>query len=162
MDIRIREMRFGDGPQIVEIMNYFVKNSTASYGDEEMGQESFENFKKNSRYFLVLETQDKVIGFGLVQYYRPLKTMNHTGMLTYFILPQYTGQGLGTRLLNQLFNGARERGITNLVAHISSGNQQSLNFHEKHGFTECGRLSKVVYKFDKYFDIVWVQKFLEE
>lgn len=160
MDIRIREMRFGDGPQIVGIMNYFVEHSMASYGDEEMGPEVFENFKKLSRYFLVLETQDKIIGFGLIQHYRPLNTLKHTGLLTYFILPQYTGQGLGTRLLNQLFDGAKERGITNLVAHISSENQQSFNFHKKHGFQECGTLRKIGYKFDKYFDIIWVQKFL--
>ena len=55
---------------------------------------------------------------------------------------------------------ARQRGIDTILANISSHNEQSLAFHAGHGFTECGRFRRAGRKFEKDFDIVWMQKFL--
>ena len=70
----------------------------------------------------------------------------------------YTGLGLGTKLLNELISAGKKIGITNYLAHISSQNTQSLNFHKKHGFEEVGRFKKVAIKFNNFIDVVWVQK----
>lgn len=48
--------------------------------------------------------------------------------------------------------------MDNLLASISSRNEQSLAFHRKRGFVECGRLRDVGVKFGKSFDVVWMQK----
>lgn len=160
MKILIRDVRDTDGPAILSIFNYFVLNSFAAYCENEMELELFTRFRSASRVFLILEIDDQPVGFGMIQEYNRFSNFKHTGMLTYFILPQYTGQGLGTQMLNRLLEAGKEIGITNLVAHISSKNEQSLRFHEKHGFTECGRLKQMGIKFNEPFDIVWVQKIL--
>ena len=51
-------------------------------------------------------------------------------------------------------------GIDNFVANVCSLNEDSLRFHLKNGFVECGRLKRVGKKFDTDFDIVWMQKYL--
>jgi phosphinothricin acetyltransferase len=51
--------------------------------------------------------------------------------------------------------------ITSLLANISSRNRQSLEFHLRNGFRECGRFLKVGHKFGEAFDVVWMQKQLE-
>jgi L-amino acid N-acyltransferase YncA len=106
----------------------------------------------------VVAVEQRVVGFGLMSPYRRDETFKHTGVLTYFIMPEYTRLGLGSALLDRLIREAQARGINNLLANISSRNEQSLNFHRKHGFRECGRLEGIGVKFDECFDVVWVQK----
>ncbi|MCU0285487.1 MAG: N-acetyltransferase family protein [Acidobacteria bacterium] len=161
MKICIRDVCDSDAPAVVSIFNYFVTNSFAAYCEKEMGPEVFIRFKNAARVFLLLEVDGRPEGFGMIQEYNRFENFKQTGMLTYFILPEFTGQGLGTQMLNHLLDAGKKKGITNLVAHISSKNEQSLRFHEKHGFNECGRLKQMAIKFKEPFDIVWVQKILE-
>ena len=50
--------------------------------------------------------------------------------------------------------------ITTLLANISSLNKQSIAFHRKQGFKDCGRFERIGSKFGKDFDVVWMQKFI--
>jgi phosphinothricin acetyltransferase len=53
-------------------------------------------------------------------------------------------------------------GIKHIIADISSENQQSLRFHAKHGFEMCGSLKNVGNKFNRNFDVIYMQKDLED
>ena len=110
----------------------------------------------------MIEGENKVSGVGTLRPYFPFRNFLHTGVLSYFILPEYTRKGLGAKLLNTLCQEAQKRNMRNLLANVSSKNESSLNFHLKHGFVECGRFKAVGTKFGEYFDVVWLQKFLEE
>jgi phosphinothricin acetyltransferase len=79
-------------------------------------------------------------------------------MLTYFILPEFTGKGLGNRLLEQLTIEAKKLEMTSLVANMASKNTTSIHFHKRHKFTEVGRLHSAGMKFGEPFDIIWMQK----
>ncbi|WP_374759054.1 GNAT family N-acetyltransferase [Dyadobacter chenwenxiniae] len=37
----------------------------------------------------------------------------------------------------------------------------SLNFHRALGYKECGNFERIGYKNGRYFDLVWLQKFLK-
>lgn len=63
-------------------------------------------------------------------------------------------------LLTSLEKEAAEKGITNILANISSLNPNSIKFHQKNGFIECGRFKKVGKKKGQEFDTVWMQKLL--
>ena len=157
-DYIIREFADGDAKAVLDIFNYFARESPAVYSETELGIEHIEQFIKSARLFYVLISEEKVIGFGFVSPYKPFKNFSHTGVLTYFILPEYTGKGLGSDLFNHIIEEGKKIGITNYLAHISSKNVQSLNFHKKHGFEEAGKFSNVGTKFGNYFDVIWVQK----
>ncbi len=60
----------------------------------------------------------------------------------------------------RLLNEAREKGITSIMASISSLNSKSLNFHKKQGFRECGRFLRIGRKWGQEFDVVWMQKMI--
>lgn len=160
MDYSIRSVKPSDRDQVVAIFNHFVSNSFAAYPDVKVGPEFFASLQTRSEGlpFLVIEIDQQVIGFGLLGRYHQSAAFQSTGVLTYFILPQYTRFGLGTALLNRLAAKAKERDISHLLAHISSRNEQSLEFHRKHGFSECGRFKGIGKKFSQSFDVVWVQK----
>ena len=63
-------------------------------------------------------------------------------------------------LLKHLIEGAREIGVDNLLASISSLNGESLAFHRKYGFVECGRFRDVGRKRGRPFDVIWMQRAL--
>ena len=104
------------------------------------------------------DRRKKVVGFGFLKKYHPYPAFNRTAEAGYFILPEFTRNGLGGLLLEMLEKDARAMGVDNLVANISSLNPPSLEFHKKHGFSECGRFEKILTKFGLDLDIVWMQK----
>jgi phosphinothricin acetyltransferase len=157
-EIIIRSKKEEDLEKVLKVVNSFVKNSFAAYSDEYYPSSIVEEWSRKAKVFLVLEKGNKVIGFGFVASYKPHKSCNHVGVLTYFILTEYTGKGLGTRLFNELILEGRKLGITNYLAHISSKNEQSFNFHKKHGFQTVGRFKDICVKLGESTDMVWVQK----
>jgi phosphinothricin acetyltransferase len=157
-EVNIRTKKEEDLENILEVVKSFVKDSFAAYSDEYYPSSIVDEWNKKAKVFLVLETGDNVIGFGFVASYKQFKSFNHVGVLTYFILPEYTGKGLGTKLFNQLISKGKDLGITNYLAHITSKNEQSLNFHKKQGFQEVGRFKDMSVKLGESIDMVWVQK----
>ncbi|HEX3012734.1 MAG TPA: GNAT family N-acetyltransferase [Methanobacterium sp.] len=165
----IREATPQDTQEMLEIFNYYVNNSFAAYLEIPVGPEFFKTshaegeLNKSEHFpFYVIEENNRVIGLGALKPYLPFPNFQHTGIVSYFILPEYTRKGLGIKLLDFLCQDAKKRNMKSILANVSSKNQASLNFHLKHGFVECGRFKAVGTKFGKYFDIVWFQKFLEE
>ena len=167
--LAVREARSEDTQGMLEIFNYYIDNSFAAYLETPVGPEFFqtshnegEQNKSEHSPFYVIEENNKVIGIGALRPYFPFRNFQHTGVVSYFILPEYTRKGLGTKLLDALCMDARKKNMKSLLANVSSKNQASLNFHLKHGFVECGRFKAAGTKFGTYFDIIWLQKFLEE
>ena len=168
----IREATSQDIQGMLEIFNYYIDNSFAAYLETPVGPDFFQ--PSNNEYehdktqhfpFYVIEEKDennRVIGLGVLRPYFPFRNFQHTGVVSYFILPEYTRKGLGAQLLDVLYLNAKKKNMKSLLANVSSKNQASLNFHLKHGFVECGRFKAVGTKFGKYFDIIWFQRFLEE
>jgi phosphinothricin acetyltransferase len=153
-----RDYKDKDINDLLTIFNLYAKDSFAVYCDFELNISQFEILLEQVKIILVMQEGKTTIGFGFISNYKPFHNFNHTGVLTYFIRPEYTGKGYGTKLLNNLISLGKEAGITNYLAHISSRNQPSLNFHKNHGFKIVGRFKNVAVKFGKPFDIVWVQK----
>lgn len=50
------------------------------------------------------------------------------------VLPEYRGNGLQKKLINFLENRAKEKGITNIVAEVTFGNEHSLNNLKELGY----------------------------
>ena len=163
MEYTFKKLSIEDCDAVLEIMNYFIENSYAAYNQNRIGPEVYERFYNMARGYPALtvrDESDKIIGFGFLHPYHPADTFIHTAEITYFIMPEHTHSGLGTRLLDHFTSEARKKGITTILASISSLNDQSLKFHRKHGFIECGRFKQIGLKNGTEFDMVWMQKFI--
>jgi len=152
-----------DRESIIDIFNYYVENSFAAYPEKKFSYQAFDMFLQMSNGFptgSIRDPNDRIVGFGMLRTHNPMPTFSRTAEVTYFIHPDHTGKGLGKLLLGFLEKGAFEKGITNILANISSLNPRSIEFHQKNGFIECGRLRKVAKKNGQEFDTVWMQKML--
>ncbi len=163
MDYNLEAISPDDKTTLVDIFNYFVENGFAAFPDEKVGGEFFDRFMTMVGDYPAVSVRtetNEMIGFAFLRPYHSARTLRRTAVVTYFILPEHTGQGLGTRVLNYFTGQAKQRGIDIFLASITSLNDQSLQFHRRHGFVECGRFKEVGIKQGKTFDVVWMQKML--
>jgi len=157
-EIIVREVRDSDRDAIIPIFNHYAATSYAAYPEMPVNERFFEFLRDGTLEFYVLENTQRVIGFGLIKPVLPFPAFMKTGMLTYFLLPEFTGQGFGKLLLEQLTTEATKLGMTSLVANMASKNIPSIRFHLKNGFCEVGRLQNAGFKFSEPFDVLWMQK----
>ena len=150
---------------VLEIFNYFIKNSFAAYPEDPVPSEFFPKLLQITQGYPSIvvvdkDREDKVIGFAFMRALHPSKTFRRTAELSYFLLPEYTRKGIGHTIMKYLIEESQKIGIDCLLAEISSLNEQSINFHKKTGFEQCGLFKRAGRKFDQDFDVVWMQKLL--
>ncbi len=72
----------------------------------------------------------------------------------------HRGGGVGRALVEALFPIAASLGKHVMLAGVDGENAASIRFHERLGFEQAGRLRQVGFKFDRYLDLVFLQRFL--
>tara|TARA_R110002050_G_scaffold138263_1_gene261982 strand:- start:45 stop:542 length:498 start_codon:yes stop_codon:yes gene_type:complete len=111
--------------------------------------------------YVVAEYDGMIVGYGYTGPFRPRAAYQFTLEDSIYLHPNWTGQGLGRQLLERLMAESRNRGFKQLVAVIGdSDNQASVRLHAAAGFTETGVLRNVGYKFERWLDIVIMQRAL--
>ncbi|WP_420802305.1 GNAT family N-acetyltransferase [Tetragenococcus halophilus] len=68
---------------------------------------------------------------------------------------------MGKTLYEVLEEQLKRQHVVNLLSIIAVGNQQSEQFHIKQGFEQVGYFPHVGYKFDRWLDVIWMQKTLQ-
>ncbi len=164
MDYIFETMSESHRQAVIDIFNHHVQHSFAAYPDQPVGYQFFDRFLEMSRGYpaLAVKAGPEVVGFGFLRPFHPAGTFQRTAEVTYFIMPEHTRQGLGTAMLDFFAEQAAKLGIDSFLASVSSRNRESLQFHLKNGFKECGRLARVSRKFGQDVDVVWLQKLLPE
>ena len=71
------------------------------------------------------------------------------------------GRGVGRALMEELCMLARANGKHVMVGGIDGANEASLRFHERLGFVEVARMPQIGWKFDRWLDLVLVQRVLD-
>ena len=150
-----------DGKAVIDIYNHYIEHSFAAYPAERVPYEFFRMFEEVMKSYPTLAARDRdgtLVGFAFLHPHNPMPTFSHTAEVTSFIRPGCTGKGIGSRMLACLEAEGRKMGITCLLASISSLNEGSIRFFERHGFVECGRFREIGRKKGKFFDTVWMEK----
>ena len=150
------------GPAVLAVLNHHINSGFAAYPSMSLPEKLWERFFQALDGYpaYVVKHEGEVVGFGALKPYLLPDTLARTAEVSYFLLPDHTGQGLGSRLLEILSAEALAKGVDNLLASVSSLNEGSLRFHERHGFVQVGRFPKVGRKWDQDFDLIWLQKVL--
>jgi len=142
-------------------LTYFIRHSHAAFLAKPVDYAFFDNFLKMARGYpavVVRSAAQQVVGFAFLRPHYSAEAFRRAAEINYFILPEHTRQGLGTAILELFVEQAGALGIDTILACVSSKNLESLRFHGKNGFRECGRFLKIGRKFGEDFDVVWLQK----
>ena len=157
----IRDAKSSDLDNILEIYNDAILNTTAVYDYKAHTLEDMliwlEN-KKNAGFpVIVFEEDSLVLGFATFGPFRLWPAYKYTIEHSVYVHKDYRGKSIGTKLVQHLIKIANDQEYAMIVAGIDSSNRGSLLMHEKLGFTNCGIIRKVGYKFGRWLDLIFYQ-----
>ena len=145
----------------LEIYNWYVINSTATFNLEEVKEAAFEKMVSlgHSKYqsFVIL-TDDEICGFCYIGQFRKKEAYDKSVEVTLYLKQGFTGKGIGKKAITFIEKVAQQNGIKNLVAVITEGNNASIALFEKMGYFKVGHLKNIGEKFGKSLDVVSYQK----
>lgn len=160
----IRDAVEADLPTILSIFNEAIRNSTAVWHVQEATLDARRAWmaERQGRGLpvLVAELDGAVRGFASYGDFRPFAGYALTVEHSVYVDPAAQGRGLGRALLAALVARAGAAGLHVMVAGIEAGNTASIALHRKAGFEEAGTLRQVGRKFDRWLDLLFMQKTL--
>ena len=163
----IRPATDSDLPNIREIYNHYVRNSSVTFDEKPMTlaalRKKFAAAAKLTMPYLVAENpRGNLLGVAWVFPWQGNTASRRTVELSIYLGPAATGKGLGKVLLERLLIDSKEAGIREVLAVIADkGAEASIQMHKKFGFREIGRMGRVGYKFDRWLGTVLLQKVLK-
>ena len=163
MSITFAPMAAEDSEAVIDIFNHYIENSFAAYPGKRLPLEAFGmllNMCQGYPSATARTETGEVVGFGMLRPYSSIASFASTAEVSYFIKPGFTGRGIGKSMLEHLIDGARMKGITSILASICSLNEDSIRFHARNGFVECGRFAGIGLKHGQRFDVVYYQRIL--
>lgn len=163
---KVREPRREDIPFLLEIYNYEVLNGVATFDTEPKSEAEWEQWYEShvrENALLVWEEDGVPAGYATLSPYRPRGAFRVSAELSVYVRPDRRGRGIGSALMEAILVRAREKeGLHTVISVITGENTGSIRLHERFGFSECGRMREVGYKFGRYLDIVNMQKIVGE
>jgi len=109
--------------------------------------------------YLIVENADAIQGFAYCNWFKPRPAYRYSAEDSIYLSPDATGQGLGRILLSELMTQAERAGVRKLIAVIGdSANEGSIGVHRACGFKDVGVLSSCGWKFDRWLDVVLMEK----
>lgn len=160
----IRDARPEDLPDMTGILNELIAGTTAVWTltPTTLAARSAWLAERRSQDFPVLaaEGEGRLLGFASFGHFRPWEGYAETVEHSVYVDAPARGQGIGRALLAALIARAEGRGLHAMVGGIEAGNAASLALHAALGFREVGRLPEVGRKFDRWLDLVFVERLL--
>jgi L-amino acid N-acyltransferase YncA len=105
--------------------------------------------------YFVATLADRVVGYAYASAYRTRPGYRFTVEDSVYIAPEAQGKGVGSLLLKALIEASTAKRYRLMVAVIGdSRNQASVTLHRNAGFTFCGTIHSIGYKFGRWLDTV--------
>jgi phosphinothricin acetyltransferase len=154
-----------DLPEIQSIYAHHVLHGTGTFEEippslEEM-RARYEAGLAGGYAWLVCRDTTGVLGFAYYGAFRQRTAYRHIVEDSVYVRDDVRGQGVGKALVGALVAHAQAAGLRQMLALIGdSENSGSIGMHASLGFTRAGVLRAVGWKFDRWLDVVIMQRSL--
>jgi phosphinothricin acetyltransferase len=152
----IRSLEERDIARCLEIYNWYIIHSNATFETEELSLPAFTDRVHSiiSRYpWIVLEEEGKVLGYAYLSAFNERAAYDWTCDLAIYLDQAERGHGYGTALMKAILQLARDDGYHQMTSIITEGNAASERLHEKCGFEHLVFFPKVGYKAGKWLGV---------
>lgn len=159
----IREAKLSDLQQMVDIYNWAIENTTATFDlNRQTTDDRMDWFTHHTgaHPLIAAEIDGRVAGYCSLSKFRDKEAYAKTVEISVYIDPDYHGKGIGSALIEEIIKRAKQLGHHVIIAGITAGNDVSVKIHEKFGFELCGNMKQVGFKFGKWQDCLFYQLLL--
>lgn len=166
----IREATLYDAQRLLEIYSYYVLNTAISF---EIITPSLGEFEKRIQStlkgfpYLVLEDNGMIQGYAYAGPFRTRPAYRYSCELSIYLDKDAKGNGYGRKLYEELEKQLKSLGIKNLYACVTNPIEEdehltrnSEQFHEHMGFIKVGEFHRCGYKFDRWYNMIYMEKLL--
>lgn len=171
-NIIIRSAKVDDAEKILDIYSWYVENTAITFEYTVPGVEEFRGriAATLEKYpYIVAEREGEVLGYAYAGTFHARAAYDWSVETSIYVKRELRREGIGALLYKELEKRLGEQGILNLYACIASIEREdeyltldSVRFHEHLGYRLVGEFKKCGYKFSRWYDMVWMEKFIGE
>lgn len=162
---RLRPAVLADAAAIREIYNYEVLHTTATFDlvpRSLADQEAWLAARTGAFSALVADRAGEVVGYASLSPYKERAAYRTTVEDSVYVRRDRLGGGIGSLLLRGILDVAASSGFHTVIARVEAGSVASQALHASCGFTVVGVEREVGRKFNRWLDIVLMQRMLQE
>ena len=161
----IRPSTAADLPAVTAIYGWNVLNGTGTFELDPPDQAEMlrrhDDVLSKGLPWLVAQRDGAVLGYAYANHFRPRKAYRFCLEDSVYLAPEAQGQNLGRLLLAELLSRSEAAGARQMLAVIGdSANLGSIGVHRTLGFEHLGMMKAAGWKFDRWLDVVIMQKAL--
>ena len=163
MNIRIATS--DDAKELLNIYKYYVENTAITFEYDVPSIEEFSERIKNTlkKYpYLIAENEDGIYGYAYASAFKSRQAYDWAVETSIYVKNGGSRHGVGTLLYEELEKYLKLQNIINVNACIAYPNEKSEEFHKKFGYKTIAHFTKCGYKFGKWHDMIWMEKFIGE
>lgn len=171
-NINIRTARPEDAEELRDIYAPYVNNTAVTFEYNVPSVEEFteriNNTLKNYPY-LVAEINREIVGYAYAGNFHSRPAYQWGVETSVYIKENMRGMGIGRELYSELENSLKKMNVLNMNACIAYPQTEdeyltkaSQSFHEYMGFTKAAEFHLCGYKFNRWYDVIWMEKMIGE
>lgn len=171
-NIEIRPVSPDDACEILEIYRPYVENTAITFECRVPDVTEFRHRIESTleKYpYIVAVRSGEIVGYAYAGPFKPRAAYDWSVETSVYVKMEEKGKGIGGLLYKELEERLRNMGIRNVCACIAFASVEdehldnnSLFFHEHIGYSLCAHFHKCANKFGKWYDMVWVEKAINE
>ena len=170
--MRIQPVKVEDAKDLLNIYAPYVQNTAISFEYDVPSLDEFRDRIKriSSRYPYIKAMEDNVIlGYAYATTFKSRQAYDWSVEVTVYVRQTERRKGIGRSLYEALEEALVRMGILNMNACIAVPKEadvhltmDSIYFHEKMGFQPVGTFHDSGYKFNTWYDMIWMEKMIGE
>ncbi len=161
--ISFKELDESELKEVLDIFNYYIHNSTATFFEKELDISDFRPlvfFSENFYKTFVIKDNDDIAGYCLLGSYKSRCGYAQTAEITIYLKPEFCGKGIGSKAITFIDQFAKNHNIHVIIAGVCTENKSSMQMFLKNGYEQCAWFKQVGFKFGRYLDTAYFQKVL--
>lgn len=169
--MKIEKVIETDAKELLEIYAPYVRNTAISFEYEVPSIEEFteriRNISSKYPYIKAVDDKGEILGYAYAGAFKGRAAYNWSVETTVYVKEGNRKTGVGRALYETLEETLKKMGVLNLNACIAFTETEdenltngSMHFHEKMGYSYVGTFHKCGYKFNKWYDMIWMEKMI--
>lgn len=160
----VRTGAASDAQAVADIYNYHVLNTVVTFEEAPVAASDIAQRLRDVEAALlpwfVAGRDGSVVGYAYAAPWHPRRAYRLSAEVTVYVGSGHTGQGLGSRLYDELLTALRSRRLHTAIGGIALPNEASVALHEKLGFRKVAHFEAVGFKFNRWIDVGYWQRIL--
>jgi L-amino acid N-acyltransferase YncA/ADP-ribose pyrophosphatase YjhB (NUDIX family) len=157
----VRMAALEDALDIYAIYEPYILNTAITFENQPVPLEEFRlRMKMVLEQFpwLVCEREGKIVGYAYCARFKERAAFDWDCECSVYIDENEHRKGIASLLYKEILELVRKQGYFTVYALITNSHQSSIAFHERFGFTKVGVFERTGYKFEKWWDLLVMEK----